>query len=182
MARFDAQASIKYIIGWSAVFFVRLLPGRPPNLEPVLATLMPFAKQYGPDGAFVFGAASIGLFDAATGRLGQWTVITALAYGLVGVGAWFYLRGRTPGIVVWTTYGVIGTIVYDALTGLTTGPLLFGQSLRDAAIGQIPFTLAHLAGTVALSLTLSPALWKWVTTNRRLELAAVKSQLAVVLR
>jgi len=177
MARIDAQASIKYILGWAAVFFVRLLPWRPPNVEPVLATLMPFAKEFGPGGAFLFGAASIALFDVAVGQVGQWTLITSLAYGTVGIGGWYYLRNRTPGIRAWTAYGIIGTLAYDALTGLTTGPLMFGQSLRDAVVGQIPFTLMHLAGTVALSLTLTPAIHRWVTTNERLQWAAVKSLL-----
>ena len=35
---------VKFIIGWAAVFLARLLPFRPPNVEPVLATLMPFSK------------------------------------------------------------------------------------------------------------------------------------------
>lgn len=178
MARFDAQASIKMTLGWIAVFLVRLFPWRPANMEPVLATMMPFAKQYGPSGAFIFGAMSIVLFDIAVGNIGQWTAITALAYGLVGVGAWYFLRNRTPGALTWTTYGVIGTLAYDALTGLTVGPLMFGQSFREAVIGQIPFTLMHIASTVTLSLTLSPAIHRWVTTNNALELSSVQSKLA----
>jgi hypothetical protein len=182
MARFDAQASIKFIIGWSAVFLLRLVPFRPPNVEPVLATLMPLAKQYGPLGAFVFGSASIALFDVATGRFGTWTAVTALCYGLVGVGAWFFLRNRTPSVLAWVSYGVIGTLAYDLVTGVAMGPVLFGMSLRDAALGQVPFTLAHLAGTVVLSLTLSPALWRWVAANEQLQTAAVVRRLAHAVR
>ncbi len=39
-----------------------------------------------------------------------------------------------------------------------------------AAIGQIPFTLLHLAGTIGFSIFLSPVLYRWVATNDAFEL------------
>src|SRR3989344_7211614 len=163
----------KFIIGWLAVFAIRLFPYRPPNVEPVLATLMPFSKRYGYVGGFFFAFLSIVLFDLVVGQVGMWTWITAVAYGAVGVGAYFFLRRRNATAWNFAVYGVIGTIAYDAVSGWGGGPLFFGQPLQEAFWGQIPFTLAHLAGTVTLSLIMSPALYYWVLENKRFEANAM---------
>jgi len=171
------NGSIKFIIGWVMVFAIRLIPFRPPNVEPVLATLMPFSKRYGAAGAFVFGFLSITLFDAVTSGIGQWTWITAIAYGAVGLGSWLYFRNREGKVYQFVTYGIIGTILYDAVTGLTIGPLMFGQSLSEAFYGQIPFTAMHLLGNIALSLTLSPALYRWVVKNEVFDVSFILGKL-----
>ena len=171
------NGSLKFIIGWVMVFAIRLIPFRPPNVEPVLATLMPFSKRYGAAGAFVFGFLSITLFDAVTSGIGQWTWITAFAYGAVGLGSWLYFRNREGKVYQFVTYGIIGTILYDAATGLTIGPLMFGQSLSEAFYGQIPFTVMHLLGTTALSLTVSPALYRWVVKNEVFDVSFILGKL-----
>ena len=171
------NGSIKFIIGWVMVFAIRLIPFRPPNVEPVLATLMPFSKRYGAAGAFVFAFLSITLFDAVTSGIGQWTWITAFAYGAVGLGSWLYFRNREGKVYQFVTYGIIGTILYDAATGLTIGPLMFGQSLSEAFYGQIPFTVMHLLGTTALSLTVSPALYRWVVKNEVFDVSFILGKL-----
>lgn len=167
------NGSIKFIIGWVMVFLIRLIPFRPPNVEPVLATMMPFSKRYGALGAFLFGFLSIMLFDAVTSGIGQWTWITATAYGAVGLGSWLYFRNREGKVYQFVTYGIIGTILYDAATGLTIGPLMFGQSFAEAFYGQIPFTAMHLLGNIALSLTLSPALYRWVVKNEAFDVSFI---------
>ncbi|HTY39567.1 MAG TPA: hypothetical protein VMC43_00530 [Candidatus Paceibacterota bacterium] len=169
----DKKNWLKFVIGWVVVFAVRLFPFRPPNVEPVLATLMPFSKRFGYWSSFLFGFLSIGLFDLATGKLGQWTLLTGITYGLVGVGAAYFFRKRNATALSFAAYGFIGTIAYDAVTGLSMGPLFFGQSLSDAFFGQIPFTLAHLAGTLVLAVLVSPALYRWVVENKRLETTSV---------
>lgn len=146
----------KFLIGWAAVFLTRLLPFRPPNVEPVLATLMPFAKEFGAGGGFVFGFLSITLFDAFVGKVGIWTLITGAAYGLVGAGAALFFKNRQASALNFLAYGVIGTILYDAATDLTIGPLFWGQPFWEALTGQIPFTLLHLAGNIVLSMGASP--------------------------
>ncbi len=158
---------LKLLIGWAVVLGIRLLPVRPPNMEPLLATAMPFSKRFSPATSFFFAFFGIVFYDLVTGTAGTWTLITAPTYGLITLGAWFYFRNRS-GTVHYVAYGIVGTIVYDALTGLTIGPLFFGQSFVLAFIGQIPFTLSHLLGTVTLSLTLSPLLERWVVNNERL--------------
>lgn len=163
----------KYVVGWVIVFLIRLIPFRAPNIEPVMATLMPFSKRYGAIGGFIFGALSIALFDLFVGRVGQWTVITALAYGLLGIAASFFFRKRASTRINYIVFAIAGTLFYDAVTGLSIGPLFFGQSLAEAFWGQIPFTLWHLAGNIAFALVLSPALYQWVVVNQKLETESV---------
>lgn len=159
----------KFVVGWIGVFAYRLLPFRVPNVEPVLSIAMPFSKKYGAWGGFLFGALSIGLFDLFTGAAGAWTLVTAGAYGIVGAGGAWFFRNRRANAVNFLAYGIAGTLAYDALTGLTVGPLFFGQTFADAFFGQIPFTMMHLAGSVVFSLVVSPIVYRWVVTNHSLE-------------
>jgi len=162
---------LKAVIGWLAVFVVRLIPWHAPNVEGVMATLMPFGKRFGKLGAFFYGALSIALFDLATGKLGSWTALTALTYGVVGVAAGWYFRSRDGNRRNYLTFSILATLFYDAVTGLLTGPLFFGQPFTEALIGQIPFTLWHLLGNALFAVVLSPLFYRWVVTNERLEVS-----------
>ena len=173
----EFQATIKYIIGWGIVFIIRLLPFRPPNFEPVLSITMPFAKKFGWLGSMLFAFLSIVLFDAFTDMLGSWTLITGVTYAFVGLGAYFYLRNKPNSRKHYVSYAVIGTLFYDAVTGLSTGPLLFGQSFSEAFYGQIPFTIYHLLGNITFSFLASPYIYKWVVENKELEVSMLISKL-----
>ncbi|MDE2030764.1 MAG: ECF transporter S component [Patescibacteria group bacterium] len=155
----------KYTFTFIMVLALRLIPFRTPNVEPIMAAQMPFGKVYGKLSAFLFGALSIVVYDSLTSGIGMWTVITALAYGLVGLGAGVYFKNR-GGWKSYATYAVIATILYDAATGLTLGPLFFGQSLSGALIGQIPFTALHLLGNVSFAIILSPVIETWSAKKR----------------
>lgn len=173
---------IKFIIGWMVVFGIRLIPFRVPNVEPVLATQMPFAKKFGWMGGFLFGFLSIVIFDVFTSGIGMWTWITAFAYGFLGIAGAAFFRNRESTRKNYVTFGVLGTLFYDAVTGLSVGPLFFGQSFLEAFIGQIPFTAYHLAGTIAFSLVISPILYKWVIENEVLETKNIFQKLGLVRR
>ena len=164
-----ATGWMKFALGWVAVFLFRLIPFRPPNVEPMLATIMPFSKRYGIVGSFLFGFLGIVLFDAVTSGWGIWTLVTALAYGLLGIGARFFFKDRDASVKNFLGFGIVGTIFYDAVTGLTIGPIFEGQSFMVALMGQIPFTLMHLLGTIVFAALLSPALYRWVVQNEKLE-------------
>lgn len=108
---------LKCALGWTAVFLFRLIPFRPPNFEPMLATVMPFSKRYGMFGSFAFGFFGIVLYDAVTSGWGTWTAVTALAYGLT-VGPLFNgqsfavaLAGQIP----FTLMHLLGAVVFGAL-------------------------------------------------------------------
>ena len=153
---------VKYIIAFSSVLLFRLLPMRAPNVEPIMATLMPLGKTYGKLMAFVFGFASIALYDSVTSGFGVWTLVTAVAYGLLGLGASYFFKNRS-GWKNYALYAVIATIFYDAVTGLTIGPLFFHQSFAVSLVGQIPFTLLHLLGNVSFAIVLSPVIEGWLS-------------------
>lgn len=165
-----ATGSLKFLIGWSAVFLFRLIPFRPPNFEPMLSTVMPFSKRFGPVASFLFGFLGIVLFDAVTSGWGIWTAVTALSYGALGLAAHYFFKDRDASVKNFLLFGIPGTVAYDAVTMLI-GPLSGHQSFAIALAGQIPFTLMHLLSTVVFATLLSPALYRWVVTNEVLDVS-----------
>ena len=153
-------------IVFALCFLIRLIPFRPPNIEPLLAAQMPFAKAYGKTVGFLFGVMSIVLFDAVTGRFGVWTIVTACAYGLLGVWASVYFSGKQSSALSYVKFAVMGTIAYDALTGLTIGPVFFHQPFLAVLVGQIPFTGMHLLGTIVFAAVLGPALYRYAVAEK----------------
>jgi len=171
------NAGLKYLIGWTAVFLFRLIPFRPPNFEPMLATVMPFSKRFGVAGSFLFGFLGIVLYDAITSGWGSWTWATALCYGLLGVAAHYYFRNRDASVKNFLVFGIPATILYDAVT-MFIAPIFNGQPLAVALVGQIPFTLMHVLGTAVFATLLSPALYRWVVQNESFEFARLKALLS----
>ena len=155
----------KYIIAFISVLLFRLLPFRAPNIEPIMAVIMPLGKIYGGAMSFIFGALSIVIYDSVTSGIGIWTLITALAYGLVGCGTFIFFKKRT-GWKNYALYAVVATIFYDVITGLTIGPLFFHQPFMTSLVGQIPFTMLHLLGNVSFAIVLSPAIEKWLVKEK----------------
>ena len=167
------SGTVKFLIGWTAVFLFRLIPFRPPNFEPMLAAVMPFSKRFGLAGSFLFGFLGIVLYDAVTSGWGSWTWITAICYGLLGVGAHYFFRNRSASVRNFLIFGIPATVAYDAVT-MMIGPIFSAQPLAAALTGQIPFTLMHLLGTVVFATLLSPVLYHWVVRNEAIELYAVR--------
>ena len=164
---------IKFLVGFIICLLIRLIPFRPPNIEPILATGMPFSKAFGALFGFLFSFLSIVLYDLVTGTLGVWTFLTSSAYGVLGLWAGFYFRNRESKPLNYAKFAIMGTLFFDAVTGLSIGPLFFGQSFYGAVVGQIPFTLMHLLGNVSFALVLSPALYRYVMENKKLETASI---------
>ncbi|MBI5457300.1 hypothetical protein HY971_01060 [Candidatus Kaiserbacteria bacterium] len=168
-----SSGALKFLIGWAAVFLFRLIPFRPPNFEPMLATVMPFSKRYGVIGSFLFGFLGIVFFDAVTSGWGSWTAVTAICYGLLGVAAHLFFKNRDASVKNFLLFGIPATVAYDAVT-MMIGPIFSHQSLALAVSGQISFTLMHLTGTVVFSVFLSPALYRWVLQNDRFGLSVMQ--------
>jgi uncharacterized membrane protein len=177
MKEFFDRDALKYVLGFVVVFAFRLIPFRPPNVEPVMATMMPFAQRYGALSGFAFAALSILLFDIVTMHVGVWTILTALTYGIIGAAAHFYFKRREARAGNYVTFAIVGTLFYDAVTGLTIGPLLWGQSFMVALVGQIPFTLLHLAGSVTFAFFLSPLIHRWVVQNEQVAFSSLYRRL-----
>lgn len=158
----------KFSLAFVSCLLIRLIPFRPPNVEPILATQMPFAKRLGAWGGFLFAFLNIVLFDVITLKVGWWTIVTALTYGVLGIFSALYFRGRS-GVRHYALFAVAGTLFYDAVTGLGIGPLFYGQPFMEAFIGQIPFTIMHLSGNIAFAVFLSPLVDRWIVSNKKLE-------------
>lgn len=168
---------IKYTITFISVMAVRLVPFRAPNVEPVMTAIMPFGKVYGGIASFMFGFFSIVIYDSVTSGLGIWTLVTALAYGGLGLGAQYFFKNRS-GWKNYAIYAAVATIVYDAVTGLTVGPIYFHQSFVVSLVGQIPFTMMHLLGNVSFAIVLSPVIEKWAA-KESLKVAEVENRVLV---
>ena len=161
---------LKYIVTFFSIILFRLIPWRAPNVEPIMAVIMPLSKTYGAIMAFVFGASSMVLFDLITSGIGIWTFFTALCYGLIGLCAYWFLR-KKEGWKSYTTYAIISTLGFDIVTGILVGPIFYNQSWMSAIVGQIPFTLYHLMGNIAFALLLSPVFEWWFAKEEKIVIA-----------
>ncbi|MFA6194317.1 MAG: hypothetical protein WC719_01050 [Patescibacteria group bacterium] len=165
---------IKMSLGWVLSFVLRLIPFRPPNLEPILAIQMPFTKKFGFMAGFLFAFLNIILFDLVTGKVGMWTWVTAVAYGLLALFTHWYFKNRKSTSVNYAVHAIFATLIYDAITGLTVGPIFFGQSFMSALSGQAIFTVYHLVGNVSLALLFSQIIYKFLVTNPKLSISYLK--------
>jgi uncharacterized membrane protein len=175
------QNTIKYAIGLLTVIGLRLLP-HPPNVEPIMSTMMPFSKKWGWLSGMIFGLLAILSFDLLTNTLGIWSLVTAGTYALLGIFAGLYLKNKENKIRYYVAFSIIATIIYDAITGIGIGMLFFNQSFITTFTGQIPFTLYHLGGNIVLSSIVSPILYKWVINNSQLETQHVLNKIAFELK
>ncbi|MDE2400001.1 MAG: hypothetical protein KGL67_03290 [Patescibacteria group bacterium] len=157
----------KFTVGLVLCLLVRLLPLRAPNIEPILATTMPFSKYYGALAGFSFAVLSILLYDVLTGTLGLQTLFTTGAYGVIGFWSASYFKKHNSDRWSYVRFAIIGTLFFDAVTGLTIGPLFFHQSFLTTLVGQIPFTALHLLGNISFALVLSPAIYKFLIKKRK---------------
>ncbi len=162
----------KFAFGVIFCLLFRLIPFRAPNVEPILATMMPVGRAYGMFAGFSFAVLSILLYDLLTGTLGMQTFFTAGAYGIIGLWSAHYFANHQADAWGYARFAVIGTLFFDAVTGLTVGPIFFHQSFVESFIGQIPFTALHLIGNVSFAFILSPAIYNFMIEKKKKEFVA----------
>lgn len=165
----------KYAAGFISTLVFRLLS---PflglwNVSPLMATELAGSKSYGPIVGGLYGALSMVLLDILMSKVGPWTILTALTYGAVGVWGGYFLRNRSATTKSFVIASIVGTLFFDLVTGVLMGPLLYGQPWVTAIVGQIPFTLRHLAGNVFFASVLAPWFYRKIMENPRWELSAV---------
>lgn len=158
------KAKFKIFLIFIGCFLFRLLPFRAPNVEPIMASLMPTGRKYGAIVGFLSGFLSIFLYDAVT-HFGSWTWIAGITYGLVGaVSALYFTKAKTSPLN-FAVFAFFATIFYDLITGVLFAPM-FQQTMLTALVLQIPFTALHLTGNIGFALTLSPILNRWLQTEK----------------
>ena len=160
---------LKYAVVFIASLLFRLIPFRAPNIEIILATQMPFSKIYGRIASFSFGFFGIIFYDILTKTLGMWTLITASAYGFLGLWAYFYFKNKNNSSWNYIKFAIMGTLFFDTITGFSVGPLIFHQTFMNALVGQIPFTLLHLLGNVSFAFILSPGIYNFAVQKKKKE-------------
>ncbi len=181
--------SAKFFLSLAACITLRLFGFPVPNIEPVMATLLPVSHRLGKYAGFAFAFTAIAAIDILTGKAGLWTIYAAAAYGAVGFLASKYFdsaRERAKGKISLKNYiyaSVAGTLAFDAITALLFG-WQFGQTLAQTIIGQIPFTAYHLVGNIALVAVFSPLLEKLVFGSKTLDksLESVAARVALPLQ
>src|SRR3989344_6863703 len=158
---------VKFSLLLISCLFFRLLPFRVPNIEPITAALMPLSGAYGKFAGIIFATLSVVLFDSLTGTLGVHTFFTAGAFVALAIGAEMYFRGKIGTVSEYVHFAIVGTLFFDAATGLLVGPIFYGQSFGVALSGQIPFTALHLVGNIAFAATLSPVIHHLLIKKRK---------------
>jgi hypothetical protein len=164
----------KYVSGLVIVLFLRFIP-HPPNVEPIMGTMMPFSKRW-LFGGMVFTFLAMFLFDIFTGTLGVWSLFTISTYVLLAFLAGFYFKKRA-GVKHYVIFAVLGTLFYDFVTGVLGSVVFWGMKFSAAFTGQIPFTLMHLAGNVVLAAVVSPILYRWVVSNPDMDYSHVVARI-----
>jgi len=172
---------IKYLIGLFTVICFRLLP-HPPNVEPIMSTMMPFSKKWGWLSGLLFCLLAVLSFDLLTGTLGLWSLFTAGTYALLGALSGLYFKNKKNNIKNYVIFSIIATLIYDAITGVGLGVLFFNQPFLLSLTGQIPFTLYHLGGNIILAIIFSPVLYHWVIENKQLETSHIINRITLMLR
>ncbi|MFH1200853.1 MAG: DUF6580 family putative transport protein [bacterium] len=159
----------KFSLALVLCLLVRLIPFRAPNIEPILATLMPFSKAYGALVGFSFAVLSILLYDVITGTLGIQTFFTVFAYGMLGWWSGSYFKKHQADTLGYVRFAILGTLFFDVFTGLTVGPIFFQQSFFASLVGQIPFTALHLIGNIVFAIILSPVVYNFLIKKKKKE-------------
>jgi uncharacterized membrane protein len=155
---------VKVFIIFAGCLLFRLLPLRAPNVEPIMASIMPLGRKYGVLAGFLFGFLSIIIYDSFT-YFGAWTWTTAITYGFIGAVSSLYFKKFKSSAFNFATFAFFATIVYDLITGVLFAPM-FGQTMLGALVMQIPFTALHLAGNIGFALTLSPLINRWLAQEQ----------------
>ena len=115
---------IKYVIGLLICIIIRRFVPMPiPNIEPIMFTMMPFAKKYGKMAGFIFAFSAIIAIDFITGIVGIWTAVTSITYGAIGIFAAQYLYQKKNKTKYYVGYAILGTLSYDEITGIGMGTL-----------------------------------------------------------
>lgn len=161
------DGALKFVASFVGTLIVRLITPffGLSNVSPLMATQLAGSKVYGSLVGGIYGALSIVLLDVFVGKVGSWTILTALSYGAVGVWGGYFMSNRSASIKNFVFASIVGTLFFDLVTGVMAGPIFYHQPWLEAFLGQIPFTIRHLAGNLFFAMTLAPWLYKSIMNN-----------------
>ncbi len=130
-----------------------------PNSDPIMGFTLPLSRKGKWWHSLLFPIIAMASFDLIVGRAGIWTVGTSLTYGLIGLIAWInFSKKKTVKMKNYVKGSLAGVLAFDFVTGPIMSSYMFGMPFAVSLIGQIPFTLLHLASATAFTLLLAPVL------------------------
>ncbi len=156
---------LKVAILFFGAIFYRLIPVRPPNVEPILAMVMPLSKGFSRVLSVAFPFVSIVLYDFLTAGIGGHTWSVAITYSAIGLASYFYFQKKSLSYKDTVPFTIYSILFFDIMTGLVIGPMLGTQTFMTALVGQVPFTALHLMGGVLFTLFATPAVSKFLTKD-----------------
>jgi len=171
------KEKLKIITIFIGCLLFRLIPLRAPNVEPIMASIMPLGRKYGALWGFLFGFLSIAIYDLFT-HFGAWTWTVGITYGVIGALSSLYFKKFKSSAFNFAIFAFFATIAFDLITGVLFAPM-FGQNMWSAFVMQIPFTALHLAGNIGFALTLSPLINKWLASEYTFKFSKEKLAIGV---
>ncbi len=130
-----------------------------PNNDPIMGFALPYARKNKWWQALLFPVLAMVSFDIITMRVGVWTIGTAGTYGLLGLLFWKYFQTKKRvGLKTYAGASIVGVLIFDLITGPIMSSAMFGMPFAIAFVGQIPFTMAHLASATGFTVLVAPVL------------------------
>jgi len=123
-----------------------------PNNDPILGIVLPSAKK-NLLASILFAVLCMVSFDVITSRVGVWTIVTSVSYAFVVlVLGLAFSKIKRVSLKHYFFASIVGVLIFDVITGPLMSTFMFKQSLVVTLLGQIPFTLYHLASASSYSL------------------------------
>lgn len=143
--------AVGFILKWIFATLLRLVKIFPNN-DPLIGLAMSSSKK-NPLFSVAFVLIAMVSFDIITQRLGIWTLVTAISYAIVIllISKWFGLVKNVK-VKHYFVGSVAGILLFDLITGPGMSTFIFRQSFFITVLGQIPFTLYHLASGVSYTI------------------------------
>ena len=156
---------VKYVISLTFCTLVRLVKIFPNN-DPIMGFALPFARKDKWWQAFLFPFIAMVSFDIITAKVGPWTLVTSSVYGLLALLFYRYFRTQSKvGLGTYLKGSIFGVLIFDFLTGPIMSSYMFRMPFEVALIGQIPFTLMHLASSITYTAIFVPILDPEIRTS-----------------
>jgi hypothetical protein len=156
--------STKYFIAGTFATLIRLIRLFPNN-DPIMSSTLPFARQDKWWKSFIYVISVMFIFDIITNKIGLWTIVTSLTYGMLILFSSLYLKNTKISLFKYISTSAIIVLIYDLITGPIMSHFIFNMTLLESLIGQIPFTLYHLASGIGYTLLFAPVLDHEINQN-----------------
>ena len=153
-----------------------------PNNDPIMGFMLPYARKDKWWQALIFPLIAIISFDILTNKVGVWTIGTAVTYGVLGLFFQNIFRKiKTMSLKKYAASSIFGVLFFDFVTGPIMSSWLFGISFFQAFMGQIPFTMMHLASATAFTLLVVPVLDPQITKSVKMSFASYLNRTKLII-